>query len=129
MTPEQTMRGWADGAAVAAGTVMHDARGRAAIALPKLAPGAYRLRYETEDDFGARFETQAEYMVVGDPAAGGASAAGGSPLALPAVLKVESGDCRRGRHGPHPGHERHPWADHELRRVARRQDGSCTGAW
>lgn len=85
VTREQTMRRWTDGATVAAGTVTHDARGEAAIALPNLAPGAYRLRYETEDDFGAKYETQSEYMVVGDAAGGGTA-----PLALPAVLAVES---------------------------------------
>jgi uncharacterized protein YfaS (alpha-2-macroglobulin family) len=87
-TREQIMRGWPDGATIATGEVTHDARGEASIALPSnLVPGAYRLRYETADDFGAKYQTQAEYLVVGSDA----GRAAGSPIAaLPAVLQVEA---------------------------------------
>ena len=78
---EEIMRRWPDGAAVATGALIHDPKGEAAIALPKLEPGAYRVKYETQDDFGARYETQTEFVVAGPAAA----------VALPAMLAVETG--------------------------------------
>jgi hypothetical protein len=46
-TPAQVLRLWTEGSAVASGAVTHDARGEAALALPALKAGAYRLHYET----------------------------------------------------------------------------------
>ncbi len=54
-SPEERMRGWKDGAEAARGEATHDAKGEAKVAFRTLAAGAYRLRYETVDDFGARF--------------------------------------------------------------------------
>ena len=48
--------------------------------LPKVTAGAYRLRYSTRDPFGATYETSRELLVI---------APGATPLALPAVLRVE----------------------------------------
>ena len=76
----ETMHGWPEGGARAAGHLVHDAKGEAAIALPALAPGAYRLTYVTTDDFGARSETATEFIVAGAK----------TPLMLPAVLIAES---------------------------------------
>ena len=50
---EQTLRSWPDGAEKAAGAVTHDAKGEARVPLPALPAGAWRLRYETRDEFGA----------------------------------------------------------------------------
>ncbi len=70
---------FADGQAQASGATTHGADGKAEVKLPRLAPGAYRLRYETQDDFGARYETFQDLVVVGDK----------TPLAVPAALMVE----------------------------------------
>lgn len=78
-SPERTMALWGDGEQVAAGDLDHDAQGRARIALGKLAPGAYRLRYETKDEHGARFETFKDFIVAGSR----------TPLALPGVLLAQ----------------------------------------
>jgi alpha-2-macroglobulin len=51
--PEEILRLWKDGAQAAKGAVEHDIRGQAAVTVPPLEPGAYRLIYETKDDFGA----------------------------------------------------------------------------
>ncbi len=72
---ERTLRTWTDGAQVAQGTLS------AAVARVETrlqAGGAYRLRYETVDEFGARFETQHEFVVAG------------ARLSVPLGLWVES---------------------------------------
>ena len=74
------LRDWPDGEPVGAGTLRHGEDGTAALDLPALAPGAYRLRYSTEDPFGATFETSRELVV---------AAHGARPVALPALLRVE----------------------------------------
>ncbi len=48
----------------AKGTLQHDAEGQAKAEVPALPPGAYRLRYETVDDFGAKYETTHDFVVV-----------------------------------------------------------------
>jgi uncharacterized protein YfaS (alpha-2-macroglobulin family) len=77
---DETMRGWREGTQRGAGALAHDAKGEATIALPALAPGAYRLSYATTDDFGARYETATDLIVAGAK----------TPLALPAALIAES---------------------------------------
>ena len=47
------LRGWPDGAERAGGSLTHDATSDARITLPALPAGAYRLHYQTTDDFGA----------------------------------------------------------------------------
>ena len=79
--PEALMRGWRDGEEVAGGAVEHGARGEARVSLRPLPAGAYRLRYETLDDFGAKCETSQELVVAGPKGA----------LALPIVLRAETG--------------------------------------
>ncbi len=78
-TPAATLRGWADGAELAHGELTHDAKGLAHLPWPALPAGAYRVRYQTKDDFGATFETQTE-LVVADSHV---------PLQLPALLALE----------------------------------------
>src|SRR5262249_39301952 len=77
-------RAWPVGSAAASGALVHDARGEARIALPKLGAGAYRLRYETDDDFGAHYTTETDLLVVG------VQAGKSPPLALASVLAAES---------------------------------------
>jgi uncharacterized protein YfaS (alpha-2-macroglobulin family) len=79
-SPRQTLSLWKDGPVVATGSLQHDAKGEAAVSLPPLKAGAYRLRYETTDAFGATFRMAQELMV---------GQAHGTPLALPGVLAVE----------------------------------------
>ncbi|MGC4116738.1 MAG: alpha-2-macroglobulin family protein [Myxococcales bacterium] len=79
-SPDALIYDWADGAQKAQGELAHDDKGRASAALGKLPPGAWRLRYQTVDDFGARFETFKDFVV----------AAPKAPLALPAYFAPES---------------------------------------
>ncbi|MBP1625484.1 MAG: hypothetical protein H6Q07_3506, partial [Acidobacteria bacterium] len=56
--PEAVLLQWEEGTGQASGTVTHSENGIGKISVHKLAPGAYRLIYETVDDFGATFELQ-----------------------------------------------------------------------
>ncbi|HEX6900657.1 MAG TPA: alpha-2-macroglobulin family protein [Thermoanaerobaculia bacterium] len=85
-SPEERMRGWENGRRVQGGGLRHGEDGRAEVRLPELRPGAYRLVYETEDDFGSRVEARRELIVAGERAS----------LALPAVLALESPMARVG---------------------------------
>ncbi len=78
--PEGMIRLWKDGAEVAHGDLTHDTKGEALVEVAGLPAGAYRLRYLTVDEFGAVFEMPREFLVAGRK----------TPLALPAVLAVES---------------------------------------
>jgi uncharacterized protein YfaS (alpha-2-macroglobulin family) len=60
------LRSFEDGPEIGRGAVTHDAAGKATIKLPPLGPGAYRLRYETVDDFGATASAQREFVVAGE---------------------------------------------------------------
>ncbi|HEV7671974.1 MAG TPA: alpha-2-macroglobulin family protein [Thermoanaerobaculia bacterium] len=103
---ERTLRVWDDGAEIARGELIHDAAGRASVELPALELGAYRLRYETVDDFGARAETQGEWIVVGP-----AGSTEGAPLPVATLLAVEKTTVRPGEtahllvHSGFPGQE------------------------
>ena len=82
-----TLRGWSDGREHARGEVTHDAKGQAALKLPTLPAGAWRLHYETTDPFGARYETTRDFLV---SAAAATPAAGKDlPVRLPGVLLAE----------------------------------------
>ena len=90
--PEQTLHALSAGPAIGSGTVVHDAKGEAAIGLPALAPGAYRLSYETKDDFGVTCRSQKEILV--------ADASPALSIAVPALLvpektTVAAGDTAR----------------------------------
>ena len=78
--PEAVYRGWPDGAEVARGVLEHGEEGEARLALPNLKPGVYRIRYSTEDAFGATFEAAYEILVLGGKPA---------PLAVAGLLEAE----------------------------------------
>ncbi|MFI5118900.1 MAG: alpha-2-macroglobulin family protein [Thermoanaerobaculia bacterium] len=83
---DQWLHAWKDGAETASGAVTHDAKGEAKLELPALPAGAYRLRYATVDDFGAKYEMAQDFLVAGSKA---------SP-ALPLILLAESSSVKVG---------------------------------
>jgi uncharacterized protein YfaS (alpha-2-macroglobulin family) len=85
-SPEAVLRAWADGDERARGSLDHDAQGEARLTLQSLPPGAYRIRYETIDDFGASYSTAMELLVAG----------GTAPIALPLVVKAEQSSVKVG---------------------------------
>ncbi|MEP7013237.1 MAG: alpha-2-macroglobulin family protein [Acidobacteriota bacterium] len=107
---ERTLRGWADGTEVARGELSHGEDGRATIELPALDAGAYRLLYETADDFGAQAKAQGEWLVV-DPAGSEKGASSPAPLPIAALLAIEKTTVHVGEtaqllvHSGFPGQE------------------------
>ncbi len=83
---EAVLLGWAEGATRASGTVTHPENGEGKISAAKLAPGAYRLVYETVDDFGAKCELRKNFVV----------AAPSMRLPLPGLFQVETHSARVG---------------------------------
>ncbi len=79
-SPDQVLASWSDGAQIARGDATHDAKGVARIPVSGLEAGPYRLIYETQDEFGAKYEAPKEFVVAGSRDA---------PLALAAVLLAE----------------------------------------
>lgn len=77
---DDLLAGFADGRAVAEGLVRHGEDGLATLALGRLAPGAYRLRYQTKDRFGELFEMATDFVVAGET----------TPLAVPLALRFEN---------------------------------------
>ena len=71
---------WPDGRRITCGKLHHDPDGKAEIELTGLAAGAYRLHYETEDDFGALCRTRHDFLVAGSKK---------TPAALALVLQAE----------------------------------------
>ncbi|NMB74100.1 MAG: hypothetical protein GYA21_03105 [Myxococcales bacterium] len=63
--PEAVLRAFPDGDEVAAGDLEHDKEGKAALTLPALPAGVYRLRYLTKDDFGSDCEAERDLVVAG----------------------------------------------------------------
>ncbi len=85
-SPSAVMAAWKDGPQQASGAVTHDKNGGATVTLPRLSPGAYRMRYETTDSFGATSKTWKDFVVAGKA----------TPLALPAQLLVERSSVKVG---------------------------------
>lgn len=85
-TPEAVMSTWPDGSERARGKLIHDETGVAEIELPPLRPGAYRLRYETVDEFGAKYDTWKIFVVHGARL----------HLPLPSMMKAEKTTVRAG---------------------------------
>ncbi|MCX6569664.1 MAG: MG2 domain-containing protein, partial [Candidatus Aminicenantes bacterium] len=79
-SPDKILRSWKEGSEAAKGTADHDAKGMATVAVPALGPGAYRLLYETKDDFGAVCLDSLDFLVVGEAKPG---------FKLPLVLRAE----------------------------------------
>ena len=73
------VRGWHDGQELGRGTLAHNEQGKAALTLPALNAGTYRLYYETVDDFGSTYRTSKDFIVAGRR----------TSLALPALLLAE----------------------------------------
>src|SRR5450830_1113471 len=83
---DEWLHAWKDGAETASGAVTHDAKGEAKLELPALSAGAFRMRYSTVDDFGAKYEMAQDFLVAGGKAA----------PALPLVLLAESSSVKVG---------------------------------
>lgn len=62
---EAVLASWPDGAEEAAGNLTHAADGRAVLNLPKLCRGAYRLYWESTDNFGATATVSRDLLVTG----------------------------------------------------------------
>ncbi|MBU1674736.1 hypothetical protein KKA85_03020, partial [bacterium] len=77
---EQTTVRWPDGRELDHGTLEHGDDGVGELRMANLPPGAYRLHYETVDDFGATSRTRRDFLVAGRRA---------KPLALPLILQAE----------------------------------------
>ncbi len=65
LPPETILRLWKEGAVITRGEVTHDAAGQAAVRVARLEPGAYRLLYETKDDFGAVCRESLDFVTAG----------------------------------------------------------------
>ena len=63
---EQLLRSWERERKIADGAVSHGETGSASISVSALPPGAYRLVYTTQDDYGSECETQKDFFVA-DP--------------------------------------------------------------
>ncbi|MBI5529526.1 MAG: hypothetical protein HY897_24640 [Deltaproteobacteria bacterium] len=85
-TPEAVMRAWEDGGVKGSGEVSHNDKGEGKVAIPALSAGVYRLKYETQDEFGAKFEMSKEFVVGGRRA----------NIALPSLLLVEESSVKVG---------------------------------
>jgi len=64
----EVLRLWKEGTEAAAGKAEHDANGQATVSIPRLEPGAYRLLYETKDEFGGICRESLDFLVVGKKA-------------------------------------------------------------
>ena len=62
-SPEFILYSWKEGPELARGAVLHDPKGEAAIVIQSLETGAYRLLYETKDDFGAVCRERLDFLV------------------------------------------------------------------
>jgi alpha-2-macroglobulin len=87
---QEILAGWRAGREVARGALRHGEDGRAALALPALGAGVYRLVAETRDRHGEA--VRLEHAFVAAPAPGG----GGARLALPLELRFAAPMTRVG---------------------------------
>lgn len=95
--PWQIAAAWPDGQELASGKVSHGDDGQASLDLGTLEPGLLRLHYQTDDAFGATFETQTELWVVADGAGQSRrDSTHPSTLALPAVLALADDQAHPG---------------------------------
>jgi uncharacterized protein YfaS (alpha-2-macroglobulin family) len=83
---ESILRLWKDGTEAASGKVKHDAQGEAKAAVRALEAGAYRLIYETKDDFGAVCRESLDFLVAGKK----------TSVSLPLVVSAERPTVRVG---------------------------------
>ena len=92
--PAAVLVQWADGELLRSGALTHDASGEAVVPLAPLSPGAYRLRYETRDEFDSPFTTAKEF-VVADAATGAGPATSLALLLEAATSTVRVGEVAR----------------------------------
>jgi uncharacterized protein YfaS (alpha-2-macroglobulin family) len=78
-SPEIILRLWKEGTEILKGTLTHNEKGEATVSIPPLEPGAYRLLYETTDDFGAVCRESDDFVAAGRP----------ESLSLPLILSAE----------------------------------------
>jgi len=78
--PIRVLSTWDEDLEKAQGTLEHGDDGSASLTIPSLKPGAYRLIYTTEDDFGTPYETQQNFLIAHQA---------DTRVALPAFLAVE----------------------------------------
>jgi hypothetical protein len=67
-SPESILYLWKEGEEAAKGLVEHDQRGQAKISVADLDAGAFRLLYETRDDFGSVCRERLDFLVAGKQA-------------------------------------------------------------
>jgi uncharacterized protein YfaS (alpha-2-macroglobulin family) len=80
-TPESILYLWKEGEELVKGTAEHDQKGEATVSVNDLEPGAYRLLYETKDDFGSVCRERLDFLVARKEAS----------AKLPLVLFAENG--------------------------------------
>ncbi len=78
-----------DGAEQARGKLSHNEKGEAQIKLPPLSAGAYRLRYDTVDEFGEKVEAWKDFVV--------GSTARGRTLAMPFLARFANAQVSVGQ--------------------------------
>ncbi|MBN2319183.1 MAG: hypothetical protein JXR49_08895 [Acidobacteria bacterium] len=85
-SPEAVLMQRKEGAIRASGSVFHDNKGKGTVSVSGLAAGAYRIVYETVDDFGEKYETSQDFIVASDS----------MTLRLPAMLEIEKASLKVG---------------------------------
>lgn len=88
---EATLARLVDGAEQQRGKLRHDDKGEALLKLPALPGGAYRLRYETQDEFGQKVEAWKDFVVADSQPSHAAT----SPL--PFVVRLKSAQVSVGQ--------------------------------
>ena len=83
---EEELARWQAVGEKAKGSLQHGDDGQAKAPIPALPPGAYRLRYQTVDDFGAKYETTHDFVVASEEVT----------IEAPAVLKVQQSSRKVG---------------------------------
>ncbi len=78
-SPEVILRLWKEGKEILKGAATHNDKGEASVSIPSLESGAYRLFYETTDDFGAVCRESHDFIVAGGP----------KSISLPLLLSAE----------------------------------------
>lgn len=84
--PNTVLMQWEEGNIRSSGSVSHDNEGKGTVSVPGLPEGAYRLLYETVDDFGEKYEARQEFTVASDS----------MTLKLPAIFTSEKGSLKVG---------------------------------
>ncbi len=84
--PMAQMATFPEGQKLGAGDLLHDEGGLGQLQLPPLAPGLYRICYETQDDAGAKYENSKEILVVGQS----------TPIGVPTLLMAQHTHAQAG---------------------------------